>query len=489
MESGSAEAETRQRLRSVTMRVDRDWVVGEIVDSEGQLKLETQLAPGARLLELVHPDDVEILKHNCAWCAANEGREVVLRVRYRRGPDWWTSLLTTIQCFPGGTTEVTLALDNAVAARATAQQLRHVVDESQQGIMVRTLTKALYVNEGMARMLGYENVRELAADEKARNREAVHPDDMPVMLEHLRRRLSGEEKFSQYELRLLRRDGSYLWVETMASFVVWEGQAASLSWMIDISARKSAEAELIKSREAAERANRVKSDFLASMSHELRTPLNAILGFSEMISTEMFGSLHPRYHEYANDIHRSGRHLLDLINDILDLSKLEAGKLFLREGAVDLVRVVGDAIALVRRQADEKQLVIEESFSHVVNVRADIRALKQVAINLLSNAIKFTPPGGRVSVNVAATSDGGVELAVIDTGIGMTSDEIDVAMEPFGQVDSLLTREQPGTGLGLPISLALMKLHGGGVRVESSPGEGTTLTAWLPGERVIAAAA
>src|SRR5262249_34086365 len=147
---------------------------------------------------------------------------------------------------------------------------------------------------------------------------------------------------------------------TMASLVNWDGQPASLSWLIDIEARKKAEAELIASREAAERANRVKSDFLASMSHELRTPLNAIIGFSEMISSEMLGSLNPRYAQYARDIHRSGQLLLELINDVLDLSKLEAGKLSLKESEVDVRDLVRTCVALVRRQAEEKELQLVE---------------------------------------------------------------------------------------------------------------------------------
>jgi PAS domain S-box-containing protein len=481
--------ESHHDARRIVLRVSHDWSIAEFVEAQGGgLKLAKPFAPGSSLLELIHPADVEVLAHNRDWCLANKNREVTLCVRFARGQDWWVPLLTRLQSDGKPTLEMTLERDGAVAARASESQMRKVIDGSQQGISVRTLDKVLYVNSALARMLGYETIQELVAEGHMFNREAIHPDDIPVMFEHLRKRLSGEEKFSQYELRLQRRDGSYLWVETMASPIKWDGQPASLSWLMDISERKAAEEELIKSRESAERANRVKSEFLASMSHELRTPLNAILGFSEMISTEMFGKLHARYIEYASDIHQSGQHLLDLINDILDLSKLEAGKLSLKDSDFDLVRLIKNVLALVQQQADGKSLTIVEQLPAQTKIRGDLRAMKQVLLNLLSNAVKFTPEGGQISIALGGSA-GGLELIVRDTGIGMTDAEIAVALEPFGQVDSLLAREQPGTGLGLPISVALMKLHGGSLRIESTPGEGTSLIVSLPAERVVAQAA
>lgn len=485
----SIEAE-REALRRVVLIADGRWNVIAITDGQGDgIRLARPLAAGTSLSDLLHPDDLEVLAHNAGWCRTHVGREVVLHLRYARAPEWWFPLLTRVRA--SGEDNITLAieLDSAVAARAAEMQMRQVVDGSQQGIVVLTLEKPLYINSGLARLLGYDSVDELVDSGNFMTRENIHPDDFPKVVEHMRKRLSGEEKFSQYELRVKRRDGSYLWVETMASLVVWDGKPASLSWLIDIEARRHAQEELIRSRESAERASRVKSEFLASMSHELRTPLNAIIGFSEMISTAMLGSLNPRYAEYASDIHKSGEHLLDLINDILDLSKLEAGKLALKEGVVDIDAVVRSAVELVRSQSGKKQLVVDENIaSSLPCVRGDARALKQVMLNFLSNAVKFTPEGGRIAAG-ARIVPAGIELFVSDTGVGMTEEEIAVAMEPFGQVDSLLTRDRAGTGLGLPISLSLMRLHGGDVRISSAREKGTTLVALLPLARIIGRAA
>jgi signal transduction histidine kinase len=220
------------------------------------------------------------------------------------------------------------------------------------------------------------------------------------------------------------------------------------------------------------------------MSHELRTPLNAILGFSEVIEREMFGPVAPKYQGYASDIHRSGRHLLALVNDVLDLSKLEAGKLELHESEFAVSDLVEECLTLLRAKAEEGHVRLKNALpKNLPSLRADPRAVKQLLLNFLSNAVKFTPEGGEVRVE--AKDDAGLALSVIDNGIGMTAAEIDVALAPFGQVDSRLARRHDGTGLGLPICRSLMELHGGELRLTSAPNVGTTLTAWFPPERVI----
>jgi len=234
----------------------------------------------------------------------------------------------------------------------------------------------------------------------------------------------------------------------------------------------------------ADEANRGKSEFLASMSHELRTPLNAILGFSEVIKTQLFGPVgSPQYREYAEHIHKSGQHLLELINDVLDLSKINAGKMGLREEEVAISSLVYDSLALVRGRADKITLE-EKPTGNLPLICADNRLLKQILINLLSNAIKFTPVGGTVSIGAAVTPSG-IAISVSDTGIGMSANEISKAMSEYGQVDSKVARDHQGTGLGLPICKSLAELHGGNLEIASQPGHGTTVTLTLPASRVL----
>jgi two-component system, cell cycle sensor histidine kinase PleC len=244
--------------------------------------------------------------------------------------------------------------------------------------------------------------------------------------------------------------------------------------------------ELIVARDEAEYANRAKSQFLAVMSHELRTPLNAIIGFSEMIHSELYGSLgDQRYKAYAQDIHNSGDHLLSIINDILDLSKIEAGQSELNEDEVDLAQM----IASIRRIMHERAAAAGISFicdagEGLPCVRADRRALKQILLNLLSNAVKFTPKGGQVQLRMTIDGDRALRIAVSDTGIGIEAEDIPRAMAAFGQVDGSWSRKYEGAGLGLPISRALTQLHGGTLELTSRPGTGTTVTVRLPPERV-----
>ena len=239
----------------------------------------------------------------------------------------------------------------------------------------------------------------------------------------------------------------------------------------------------LAAREAAETSNRLKSQFLANMSHELRTPLNAILGFSEMIEAEIQGPGHPQYRAYAGDIHSAGAHLLSLINDILDLSKAEAGQLEVRCETVDMAELIGECVGLVSGRAAKQELRIALEMGELPPLFADRRRVKQVLLNLLSNAIKFTPEGGLVSVDATCDADGQMRVHVRDTGIGIAPEMIPLAFEPFRQVDSALSRRFEGTGLGLPLVRTFMTLHDGGVTIESALGKGTTASIWFPRSR------
>jgi two-component system, cell cycle sensor histidine kinase PleC len=245
--------------------------------------------------------------------------------------------------------------------------------------------------------------------------------------------------------------------------------------------------ELERARVAAEASSRVKSQFLANMSHELRTPLNAIIGFSEMIRDALMGPVAARYREYAHDIHNCGRLLLGVISDVLDLSKVEVGRLDLHDEQVDLAKVVGDCHRLISERVKTGRLELAIDLPpDLPMLLGDELRLKQIVLNLLSNAVKFTPAGGRVTLSAAMAPDGSLALAVSDTGIGMKAEEIPIALEPFRQIDSVHTRRYEGTGLGLPLARTLAELHGGALSIESVPGHGTTVTVTLPPKRLIA---
>jgi signal transduction histidine kinase len=234
-----------------------------------------------------------------------------------------------------------------------------------------------------------------------------------------------------------------------------------------------------KSRQL-EAASRHKSEFLANMSHELRTPLNAILGFSEVLAERMFGELNPKQEEYLRDIHTSGQHLLSLINDILDLSKVEAGRLELELASFNLPMAVENAMTLVRERATRHGITLDQAIDdRVGNIVADERKVKQILLNLLSNAVKFTPAGGRIGLTATATAEA-ITISVSDTGIGIAPEDQATIFEEFRQVGRDDARKQEGTGLGLTLAKKFVELHGGQIWVQSQVGQGSTFSFTLP---------
>ena len=257
----------------------------------------------------------------------------------------------------------------------------------------------------------------------------------------------------------------------------------------DITDRKKVEDTLREAKEAAERGNRAKATFLANISHELRTPLNAIIGFSELMKHEIFGPLEPAsYRSYVDDIHESGMHLLELINDILDMSKAEAGMTDLVDSEVDMAAVIRSSMRMMARRAGANGVELVEHVPEALpHLYADERRLRQIVLNLVSNAVKFTEEGGAVTVTASHDADG-LHLTVTDTGIGMDADELERVMLPFVQADTRLSRKYEGTGLGLPLTKALVVAHGGTIALRSAPNEGTTVEVVFPPFRIIAAA-
>ena len=264
--------------------------------------------------------------------------------------------------------------------------------------------------------------------------------------------------------------------------------AAFCAVLRDITQWKRTEAELREAKDAAEKASRQKSEFLAKISHELRTPLNAILGFSEVMRMERFGEIqNEKYRGYVNDIHASGAHLLSLINDLLDLSKVEAGKLELNFTSVALTEVIEHAVKMVQEQATSGRVILRRTIpADLPNVVADYRSMSQIMLNLLTNAIKFTDPGGQVIISAQLTKAGELKLRVKDTGLGMTEAEIREALEPFRRITTD-GRDVPGTGLGLPLTKALAEANRASFEISSEPRKGTLIEITFPTTRVLAA--
>ncbi len=270
--------------------------------------------------------------------------------------------------------------------------------------------------------------------------------------------------------------GAFFVVFLLLLWVVWRADL-KIRW------QHTENLELAASKARAESAHRAKSEFLSNMSHELRTPLNAIIGFSEAIRTGVYGPAgDPRYVEYAHDIHNSGQHLLNIINDVLDLAWAESGKMPAAHDPVDIVETARGAVSLLRREAESAQIELSlDAFESSCTIETDGSKVRQILLNLLANSLKFTPAGGSVDLTVARDPRAGmVQLSVSDTGIGMRREDIPLALAPFSQIDGSLSREYEGTGLGLPLSMKLARLLGGDLELESAPGVGTRVTFTLP---------
>ncbi|HWB47615.1 MAG TPA: ATP-binding protein [Stellaceae bacterium] len=302
------------------------------------------------------------------------------------------------------------------------------------------------------------------------------------------RLLAGEILPASFEEEIVDRDGNLCDLLTTKS-VYHDGDGTMVVTVsLDITARKRAELDLLAVKEHAEVANRSKTEFLANMSHELRTPLNAIIGFSQVMAGEMLGPIATtRYVGYARDILASAEHLLGIINDILDVSKLESGKVDLLEETIELPAAIADLIVLVEGKAKAADIkLVARQEGEVPRLRGDLRKVKQIVLNLVTNAIKFSRSGAEVEI-VLRSEDGAAVVAVSDHGVGMDPHEVELAMTRFGQVSGPWTRDHAGTGLGLPLAIGLAELHGGTLSIASTKGAGTTVTVSFPASRSLSA--
>ncbi len=364
------------------------------------------------------------------------------------------------------------------------RKLSRAVEQSPSAVFITDTDGIIeYVNSRFTDLTGYT-----AEEAVGRNPRILKSGETPDETYTALWETIGKGQEWRGELMDRRKDGSLFWAyETIAPVRNDIGVITHyVATHEDITERKDSEIAIRDALKKADIANRAKSELMANMSHELRTPLNAVIGFSSLMKEETFGPVgHAKYRDYLDDIHHSGQHLLDLINDILDVSAIEAGALELREENVAIHDVIDTSVRLIRPRADDGQVTITHSLSSgIPPIYVDERRVKQVLINLLSNAVKFTPEGGKVSVKVRLDGDGSLAVAVEDNGIGMDEVALITALSMFGQVDSGLGRKYEGTGLGLPLTRGLMELHGGTLEIKSQKGRGTLATATFPKERV-----
>lgn len=383
------------------------------------------------------------------------------------------------------THSLSLEIDERKKVEATLHKFSSVIEQSSAMVFITDTEGVIeYVNSVFPKLTGYS-----AEEAIGQTPRILKSGKTPIeVYEGMWATIKGGNEWHN-EILDRRKDGTHFWADVSIA-PVKDSQGKTLHFVAthnDITRRKEAESATFMALRHAEISNRAKSDLMANMSHELRTPLNAIIGFSGTMKEQIFGPLaNEKYEEYVEDIYHSGNHLLSVINDILDVSAIEAGSFKLDEEKVTFAHVIASSVRIIQPRAVQGNVSVTTSVADdLPHINIDVRRIKQVLLNLLSNAVKFTPEGGEVTISAWVTpADGTASIAIADTGIGMTAQELELAMSKFGQVDSGLNRKHEGTGLGLPLTKGLVEMHGGTLDMKSTKGQGTMVTITLPKERV-----
>ncbi|MCB9991268.1 MAG: PAS domain-containing sensor histidine kinase [Rhodospirillales bacterium] len=512
----NSEISERERLNQVLRKAEREYKA--IIDSVSDIIFETSVngeivflndtwskvtgfdieqALGRNLFELLHPQDQEEQRSNFEMLVKGKKSAYRAFTRLRSSNGTFRSVEIAMSMLRqdenrnmrvvGTLTDVEERRRAEKALSEAEKKYRTIVENAAGGIyQVTPEGQFLSANPAMARVLGYETPEQMLREVRnAHDHLYVRARDRA----HFIRELETIGMVQNFETEVRVRNGNIIWVNENAravkdddgNILYYEGS------MEDITSRKQAEQKLREAKVQSDMANRAKSEFLANMSHELRTPLNAIIGFAEIIRNEVLGPLDNRqYWEYAKDIHESGQKLLTIINEILDVSRIEAGDRQINEGHVRMDKVVRSCIDFMSQKAGNAHLtIVNMTEGKIPDVIGEELAIKQVLINLLGNAIKYTPGEGRITVSCEVEKNGEVRLSITDTGIGMEEHEIAKALSPFGQVETALNRSDSGAGLGLTLVESLMKLHEGRLELFSQKGIGTTATVIFPAKRIV----
>lgn len=388
----------------------------------------------------------------------------------------------------GTITDVTARRQAEEELRQSEEKYRLLADQAHDMISIyASNSTCLYVSPSVERLLGYRPDEFIGQPVS----KFLHPVDLISIISTTRNSFKKGEEHPVYLSRWLHKSGHWEWVET-SNTIKRDPVTGKITQVFSVSRlvteRVRNEQELREARERAEAADRAKSDFLAHMSHEIRTPLNAVIGFSEVMRDQLFGPLgSDRYLEYTNDIYNSGTHLLALINEVLDLSKIEAGKFELQEDRVTLHAIIEATFRFVRERAESKRIALRSKLHASPDLWCDRRVFTQVMLNIIGNAIKFTPEKGCITVESHLDAESNLILTITDTGIGIAQEDIPIVMKPFGQArsNSHISAAEPGTGLGLPLSKSFIEKHGGTLSITSELGIGTRVIIVIPASRVM----